>query len=59
MPVPNSFFMVCGHKATLENRAQELCESRGGRPGLPVPNSLYGLFGSKAALNLNRPPFNV
>ena len=20
------------------NRAQELCESRGGRPGLPVPN---------------------
>ena len=20
-------------------RAQELCESRGGRPGLPVPNS--------------------
>ena len=25
-------------------RAQELCESRGGRPGLPVPNSkAYGL----------------
>ena len=23
--------------------AQELCESRDGRPGLPVPNSLYGL----------------
>ena len=22
-----------------ELRAQELCESRGGRPGLPVPNS--------------------
>ena len=21
-------------------RTQELCESRGGRPGLPVPNSL-------------------
>ena len=24
-------------------RAQELCESRGGRPGLPVPNSPYSL----------------
>ena len=32
------------------NRAQELCESRGGRPGLPVPNSLYGLCGRKATL---------
>ena len=28
--------MVCGRKATLKNRAQELCESRGGRPGLVV-----------------------
>ena len=34
-------------------RAQELCESRGGHPGLPVPNSPYGLCGRKAALNLN------
>ena len=32
--------------------AQELCESRGGRPGLPVPNSPYGLCGRKATLNL-------
>ena len=32
---------------------QELCESRGGRPGLPVPNSPYGLCGRKAALDLN------
>ena len=24
------------------SRAQELCESRGGRPGHPVSNSLYG-----------------
>ena len=24
-------------------RAQELCESRGDRPGLPVPNCPYGL----------------
>ena len=34
-------------------RAQELCESRGGRPGLPVPNSPCGLYGRKAILNLN------
>ena len=26
-------------------RAQELCESRGGRPELPVPNSPRGLCG--------------
>ena len=34
-------------------RAQELCESRGGRPGFPVPGSPYGLCGRKATLNLN------
>ena len=31
---------LCGRKATIElsyYRAQELCESRGGRPGLPAP----------------------
>ena len=32
-------------------RAQDLCESRGGRHGLPVPNSPYGLCGRKATLN--------
>ena len=31
-------------------RGQELCESRGGRPGLPAPNSPYGLCGRKATL---------
>ena len=30
--------------------AQELCESRGGRPGLPVPIYPYGLCGRKATL---------
>ena len=35
----------------LSLRAQELCESRGGRPGLPVPNNPYGLCGRKATLN--------
>ena len=32
----------------IYRRAQELCESRGGRPGLPVPNSPKGLCGRKA-----------
>ena len=32
------------------DRAQELCESRGGRPGLPVPNSPFGFCGRKATL---------
>ena len=30
-----------------------MCESRGGRPGLPVPNNPYGLCGRKATLSLN------
>ena len=29
-----------------------MCESQGGRPGLPVPNSPYGLCGRKATFNL-------
>ena len=53
-----SWPFLCGSKVTLEEeeewtsdvRVQELCESRGGRPGLPVPNSPYGLCGRKAAL---------
>ena len=32
-------------------RAQELCESRGGRSGLLVLNSLYGLCGRKTTLS--------
>ena len=36
-------------------RDQELCESRGGRPGLHAPNSSYGLCGGTATLNLNPP----
>ena len=41
---------------TVQNsqiRAQELCESRGGRPGLPVPNSPYSLCGREATMNSN------
>ena len=52
LPVPNSLYGLCGHKATSEEgtggRSQKLCESRGGHPGLPVPNSAYGLCGHKA-----------
>ena len=41
---------LCGRKATLkrksgDDRSQERCESRGGRPGLPVSNVTYGLYG--------------
>ena len=31
----------------------ELCQSRGGRTGLPVPDSPHGLYGRKEKLNLN------
>ena len=30
-------------KEEVLSEAQELCESRGRRPGVPVPNSPYGL----------------
>ena len=52
-----------GRKATFEEEEeeergrtelQELCESRGGHPGLPVPNSPYGFRGRKATLSLRR-----
>ena len=35
---------------SFRSRVQELCKSRGGRPGLPVPNSLCGLRGRQATL---------
>ena len=35
------------------DRALELSESRGGRPGLPVPNNPYGLCCRVATVNLN------
>ena len=43
-PAPNSPYGLCRRKATLNwrtVRAQEPCETRGGRPGLTVPNSPY------------------
>ena len=36
-----------------QGRARELCESPGGRPGLPVLNKPYGFCGRTATLNLN------
>ena len=35
------------------SRAKDLCESRGGRSGLPVPDSPYALCERKASVNLN------
>ena len=55
-PVPDKPCGFCGrkHHERMDNiSAQELCESRGGRPGLPVPNSFYALCGRKATLNLS------
>ena len=53
LPVPNSHqYDLCGRKATLEeeHRRAKLCESRGGRPGLPALTCPYGLCGRKATL---------
>ena len=33
-------------------RAQELCESRGGRPGLPAPSKPYGFCGCEATFEV-------
>ena len=41
----------CETKKDANDRAQELCESRGGRPGLPVLHNTYGLRGRKGTLN--------
>ena len=49
-PVSNSPHGLCGRKATLKDRAQELCESRGGRPGLPASLIVLGRCGRKATL---------
>ena len=40
LPVRNSPYGFRGRKVTFKNRIQELCESRGGRSGLPVPNKV-------------------
>ena len=63
-PVPNKPYGFCGRKAPWKEKAgparvQELCESRGGRPGLPGPSNPYGLCGRKATLNLNRPSIRM
>ena len=54
----SSPYGLCRRKATLNLtthafRAQELSESRGGRPGPLTANSPYGLCGRKATLNSN------
>ena len=53
--VPSSPYGFSGRKTALNYlRAQELCESRGGRPRLPVPNSPYGLCRREATLNFTK-----
>ena len=37
--------------AKAVHKCRELCQSRGGRPGLPVPNKPYGLCGRNPTLN--------
>ena len=49
--VPKKPHDFCGRKATPNERTRELCESRGGRPGLPVPKKPHDFCGRKAALN--------
>ena len=41
------------------SRAQQLCESQGGRPGLPVPNSPYGLCVKVKVAVLGSPSLTV
>ena len=50
-PVPNKPTVSVDVKQHF-NRLQELCESRGGRTGLPVPNKPYGFCGRKGTLNV-------
>ena len=46
--------LLKGNRSENAIRALELCESRGGRPGLRVPNSPYGVCGRKATLSCVR-----
>ena len=40
-------WQIASSSSSSSPRAQQLCERRGGRPGLPVPNS-HDLCGRKA-----------
>ena len=54
VPVTTSIYSLLNkyiYNETVNIRAQEVCESRGGRPGLPVSSSLYGLCGPKATVD--------
>ena len=47
----HAFIFIIQRTYAHDFRAQEVCESRGGRPGFPVANSPYVLCGRKATLN--------
>ena len=53
LPPSLSCMRACVRACVCVFSAQELCESRSGRPGLSVPNCPYSLCGRKASLNLN------
>ena len=51
LTVPTVSVDVKQHSAGTQTlRAQQLCESRGGRPGLSVPNKPYCFCGRKATV---------
>ena len=52
-PSPNSSYGLTELASVSELRGC-VCESRGGRPGLPVPNTSNSLCGRKVTLNLLR-----
>ena len=43
-------YIIIIERKSVAELGQELCESGGGRPGLPVPNKPYGFCGRKATL---------
>ena len=63
VPVPNKPPRFCGRKAKWSlrppwlYRVQDLCESRGGLPGLPVPNKPTVSVDVKQHFNNNNPPW--
>ena len=49
--IPREAYTTNGNHTLTNIRAQELCENRGGLPGLLVPSKPCGFCGRKATLN--------
>ena len=54
--VNSKWFTELRSQQQVVYRAQEVCESRGGRPGLPVPNKPDGFCGRKVTLKTTSGP---